>query len=63
MASFEDRQAQLDAMLTNSKGEALSVENRLLKIAVKGMDEPLTQEETKQICYALVIVYHQMGIE
>ena len=62
--SFEDRQAQIDALLEETRFDKIPVQNRLLGLAKIGMDKPeaLTSVEVKQVCYALVTHYLQMGI-
>ena len=63
-SSFEAQQARIDALLSETKVEAIPAQKRLLGLARLGMEKPesLTSDETRQICRALVIHYYQMGI-
>jgi hypothetical protein len=65
MSAPENYRSIVEAMLRTAQDEMKSVEKRLLKIARVGIDDPtvLTQDEVKQVCLALVVHYHQLGIE
>ena len=62
--SADDRQRVVEDILRNISGDVVSVEKRLLRIARLGMDDvtAITPEEIKQVCFALVVHYHQLGI-
>ena len=63
--SSDERQKVVEDVLRNAgSGDVLSVEQRLLRIARLGMDDvtAITPEEIKQVCFALVVHYHQLGI-
>ena len=62
--SFDKRQARIDALIAETQVDQIPVQKRLLKLAKIGMDDPssLTSIETKQICFALVAHFYQMGI-
>ncbi len=62
--SFEERQAQIDALMKITQVDRIPVQKHLLGLARIGMEKPerLTSDETKQVCFALVAHYHQMGI-
>ncbi len=65
MTSYsETRQETIEAMLRNEASDVISVEKRLLRIARLGMDDvsAITPDEIKQVCFALVVHYHQLGI-
>ena len=64
MTGFENRQKILDDLLRKPEEETMAVEKRLLRIARLGMDDAgaITPEEVKQVCFALVVHYHQLGI-
>ncbi len=61
--SFQDNQNIIEALLKPYE-DAMAVEKRLLRIARLGMDDAsaITTEEIKQVCFALVVHYHQLGI-
>ena len=54
----------IEAVLRSEASDVISVEKRLLKIARLGMDDvsAITPDEIKQVCFALVMHYHQLGI-
>lgn len=62
--SSEMRQETIEAVLGTEANGAISVEKRLLRIARLGMDDvsAITPDEIKQVCFALVVHYHQLGI-
>ncbi len=62
--SFEERQAQIDALIKNTQIDPIPEQKRLLGYARIGFDTPeaLTSDEIKQICDALIVHYGQMGI-
>ena len=62
----EVRQALIDDMLQRATtSDLIPIQQRLLASARRGMDDPreLSTEEIRNVCYALVVHYHQMGIE
>ena len=59
------RQAEIDALVEKTRVEdVLLSEKRLLRLASLGADDPktLTPDDLRQICSALVVYYHQLGI-
>ena len=63
--SYDDRQAKIDALFQDAQFAQIPVQKKLLRLARKGSDHPteLTSQEIQTLCYALIVHYHQMGIE
>ena len=63
--SYDDRQAKIDALFQSAQFDQIPVQKKLLELARKGSDHPadLTDQEIQTLCYALIVHYHQMGIE
>ena len=62
-ASYEKNRETVEEIL-KPREDVMAVEKRLLRIARLGMDDPdaITTEEIRQVCFALVVHYHQLGI-